>query len=185
MSRKIDLTNKRFGKLLVIGQSSNSRNGRIYYECKCDCGNTSNVAANHLSAGKIKSCGCGIPKKDSHYHWSGIGELSGNVWNKIRRGASPQRRKPIKFNITKEYIWDLFNKQNGKCALTGIELKFPTNWKDKAYNASLDRIDSGEGYIEGNVQWVHKDINIMKNRFSQEYFIKMCTLVRDQCTIQL
>lgn len=29
----------------------------------------------------------------------------------------------------------------------------------------------------GNVQWVHRNINIMKNSFSQEYFIQMCNLV--------
>ena len=183
--KKIDLVGKIFGKLTVISQNSNSRNGRIMYNCSCECGNTSIVASNHLSAGKIKSCGCGIPKKENHYHWSGIGELSGNFWNKIKNGASPRRRRPIEFNITKEYVWRLFNIQNGKCTLTGLELKFPTNWKDKAYTASLDRIDSGEGYIEGNVQWVHKDINMMKNRFNQSYFIQMCKLVSDQCTIQL
>ena len=150
--KKIDLVGKIFGKLTVISQNSNSRNGRIMYNCSCECGNTSIVTSNHLSAGKIKSCGCGIPKKENHYHWSGIGELSGNFWNKIKNGASPRRRRPIEFNITKEYVWKLFNIQNGKCTLTGLELKFPTNWKDKAYTASLDRIDSGEGYIEGNVQ---------------------------------
>ena len=40
--------------------------------------------------------------------------------------------------------------------------------------ASLDRIDSSKGYVIGNVQWVHKDINIMKNKFDNQYFIDMC-----------
>lgn len=38
----------------------------------------------------------------------------------------------------------------------------------------LDRIDSSKGYIEGNVQWVHKDVNMMKQNYSQKYFIEMC-----------
>mgnify|MGYP007044016634 CR=1 FL=1 len=41
--------------------------------------------------------------------------------------------------------------------------------------ASLDRIDSSKGYIEGNVQWVHKDINWMKQDFNEEYFIFLCS----------
>jgi hypothetical protein len=40
--------------------------------------------------------------------------------------------------------------------------------------ASLDRIDSSKGYIEGNVQWIHKHINKMKNNFNESYFIEIC-----------
>lgn len=45
--------------------------------------------------------------------------------------------------------------------------------------ASLDRIDSSKGYVEGNVHWVHKDINIMKWDFPLETFIKMCKFVAE------
>jgi hypothetical protein len=43
--------------------------------------------------------------------------------------------------------------------------------------ASLDRVDSVTGYIPSNVQWVHKDINLMKNRFGQAYFRELCRRV--------
>jgi hypothetical protein len=43
--------------------------------------------------------------------------------------------------------------------------------------ASLDRIDSSKGYIEGNLQWVHKDVNIMKMDLSQVEFIDYCVKV--------
>jgi len=43
--------------------------------------------------------------------------------------------------------------------------------------ASVDRIDSSIGYVMGNIQWVHKDINKMKSDFSQELFIAWCGLV--------
>ena len=45
--------------------------------------------------------------------------------------------------------------------------------------ASLDRIDSSKGYVKGNVQWVHKDINKMKTDFEQSIFIKLCKSVAD------
>ena len=43
--------------------------------------------------------------------------------------------------------------------------------------ASLDRIDSNLGYVKGNVQWVHKHINVMKNIFNQDMFIFLCNQV--------
>lgn len=49
----------------------------------------------------------------------------------------------------------------------------------KSGNASLDRIDSNMDYQEENVQWLHKDINMMKQQFDQDYFIQMCCAVAD------
>lgn len=43
--------------------------------------------------------------------------------------------------------------------------------------ASLDRIDSSSGYGLENIQWLHKDINIMKNVHSQDYFLSLCKKV--------
>ena len=43
--------------------------------------------------------------------------------------------------------------------------------------ASLDRIDSNLSYIKDNVQWIHKDLNRMKNEFSQDRFIEVCKAV--------
>lgn len=66
--------------------------------------------------------------------------------------------------------------QERRCALTDIELVMPERFGD-ARTASLDRIDSSGSYRIGNVQWVHKDVNRMKNDFDQDYFVKMCRLV--------
>lgn len=55
---------------------------------------------------------------------------------------------------------------------------YPEKW-DTTGTASLDRIDSSKGYIKGNIQWVHKDINKMKNNYNQAYFINLCALVVD------
>lgn len=45
--------------------------------------------------------------------------------------------------------------------------------------ASIDRIDNSKGYVEGNVQWVHKEINKMKFTKSDIDFVHFCTLVAD------
>ena len=171
----------KYGKLTILSEHSKTRNGHYRYTCECECGNTTNVLLTHLRQENTKACSeCSLRIGVSHAQWNGVGELSGDFWsNHIVRSANGDKgtRKKLELSIDKEYAWNLFLLQNRKCALTGIELKFPTVNKDKDYTASLDRIDSSIGYTEENVQWVHKDINMMKRIYSQEYFIKMCKLV--------
>lgn len=174
------MINKKFGKLTPISEHSTTRNGHIRYVCKCECGNISNVLGTHLRQGNTISCGCANKIGIEHKQWNGVGEMSGGFWySHIVRSANGDkgRRNEIELTINKEYVWNLFLEQNRKCALSGIELKFPERYKDTSWTASLDRIDSSKGYIDGNVQWVHKDINMMKRTYSQEHFINMCKLV--------
>ena len=56
--KSLDLTGKRFGKLIAIKPTLEKRNNSIVWLCKCDCGNTAYVAADCLNSGKTKSCGC-------------------------------------------------------------------------------------------------------------------------------
>ena len=82
------------------------------------------------------------------------------------------------WDLTIEDIWQLYERQDGVCALSGL----PIGWAIKGLTAtaSIDRIDSSEGYILENVQLVHKDINFMKQQFDQEYFINLCKAVIDK-----
>lgn len=57
MSRPLELTGQRFGKLKVIKRNG-SKNGRAYWLCQCDCGNQVSVVSNALSSNKTRSCGC-------------------------------------------------------------------------------------------------------------------------------
>jgi hypothetical protein len=55
-----DLTGLKFGLLTVVKPSSRppTKNGWIFWECRCDCGGTHVAASGHLKNGHIKSCGC-------------------------------------------------------------------------------------------------------------------------------
>ena len=57
-----DLTNKKFGRLLVINLEKKD-NRKAYWRCKCDCGNECVVRSDSLIGGKTKSCGCLIKEK--------------------------------------------------------------------------------------------------------------------------
>jgi hypothetical protein len=184
----VDLTNKKFGKLTVIDRAPNKNNWTMW-NCVCECGNTLVCYSTHLIRNNTKSCGCSmITRGASHIQWTGCGEISGNIWSSIRRNGksdSTTKRKVRKgrenlpFDIDIEYIWDLFLKQNRKCSLSGVDIYFRGK-SSRDITASLDRIDNSLGYIKGNVQWVHKDVNKMKNVFTQEYFLDMCKKIAQQ-----
>jgi len=174
----IDLTGKTFYNLKVLGKSGSNRQGSITWLCECICGNKKTVSSDHLTRKKspVKSCGCLAHKQgERHSQWKGCGEVSGNWWhNHVLRERKQSKRIKVPVEITIEYAWNLFLKQNKLCALSGQPLTIGMN----RYNtASIDRIDSGKGYIEDNIQWVHIDINFMKRTYSQEYFIEMCNMV--------
>lgn len=127
----------------------------------------------HIFTGHTKSCGCINIKRRT-----GVGELSGSFYSKI---VTQARHRDIEFNISKEYIYSILLSQNFKCAISGmpIEIGYKNGEDRRNITASLDRIDSSKGYIEGNVQWVHKKINMMKGILSNEEFLGLCKIVTE------
>ena len=88
------------------------------------------------------------------------------------------KKRNVSFFITYDYILDIFLKQNKKCALSGLPIKFWIKSKNSIDGtASLDRIDSTKGYVKDNVQWIHKDINYMKMDIEQQKFLEYCNII--------
>ena len=58
MTRTIDLTGQKFGKLTVIERKGTNIRGYAQWYCKCDCGKNTLVAGCNLRSGDTKSCGC-------------------------------------------------------------------------------------------------------------------------------
>ena len=57
----MDLTDQRFGKLVVISRVPNritDKGSKVMWLCKCDCGNQKIIAGQSLIRGVSKSCGC-------------------------------------------------------------------------------------------------------------------------------
>lgn len=55
---KLDLTNKKFGKLTAIEELPERKQNRVVWRCKCECGKEINVISVYLTTGQTKSCGC-------------------------------------------------------------------------------------------------------------------------------
>lgn len=118
---------------------------------------------------------CSSLKKDFYK------EMSKTLWSRLISNASS---RGFDFSISKEYVWNLFIEQNRKCALTGWDINFLeyiAKNRHRIWTASLDRIDSSKGYIEGNVQWLHKWVNVSKMDMTDKEFFEMCRDVHLNC----
>ena len=134
------------------------------------CNNMFSTQPSHIINYHTKSCGCvAIGRR------KGTKDVSGNFMDRLKRGASARN---IEILISIEYLQTLLENQEYKCALTGRQL-ICGYVHLKEYTASVDRIDSSRGYVDGNVQWVHKDVNLCKQSLSNEDFIKMCEEVSE------
>lgn len=164
--RDLDLTGKLFGALTVLGPAAQKKTGLRRWRCKCVCGTEVVDTTGALCAGYRHHCGCAsYPRGNQSRRWRGHGEIPGRLWHQFKRNA---RTRGLVFTVTPAYVWNLFLNAGKKCVLSGVPLSF-----DLAdVTASLDRIDSELGYVEGNVQWTHKSVNVMKHGMVQKEFVE-------------
>ena len=146
-----------------------------YYECKCaNCGVIGNKRISAIKVQKGRCKICGPPKGKEHPCWKGCGDISHEAFTSIKHSAIERK---LEFDITIEYIWRLYLKQNKKCALTGWDIVFPIQYSNHNGTASLDRIDPKKGYIKKNVQWVHRDINKFKLHYTEDELFTFCKAI--------
>jgi hypothetical protein len=72
------------------------------------------------------------------------------------------KRKNLPFNLTIDFLEQLYNEQNKRCAISGILLNFETigiNGKIAADSPSIDKITPEIGYVKGNVRLVSYQVN--------------------------
>lgn len=134
---------------------------------KCRCGNTFESKFFNLTSGHTKSCGCAHIRLNI----KGTNHISSTYFSRLKYRAM---EKKYDFDLDIDYLDDLLVKQNFKCALSGFEIYSGYNSDKLEITASLDRIDSNKGYIKGNVQWVHKDVNNMKQDLDEDKFLQYC-----------
>lgn len=65
-------------------------------------------------------------------------------------------------NLTIPILMELWLKQEGRCAFSGIPLQHPSATNNRNCMGSLDRINSNVGYLTGNVQFVSCALNLAK-----------------------
>lgn len=82
MGKINDLTNQKFGRLLVIERDieESKKQGRSYWKCQCECGNIKSIRGTSLICGDTKSCGCLSKEISSQIHKI---DYSGQKYNYI------------------------------------------------------------------------------------------------------
>ena len=180
---------QKFGKWKItdtnIVPHEKSKESQI--SCECECGHERLVYCLTLVKGQSTACfNCGHGNKgENNAKWKGYKEIPGSFINRITSRSKKSNRK---VEINAEDIYNLWIKQDKKCSLSGLPIDFINTNEgnlrqgskyDLICTASLDRIDSNKGYIKNNIQLVHKDVNMMKKEYNQEYFIKLCKLITE------
>lgn len=165
------LTGRKFGDWTVIGETALVKAGYYSWMCRCVCGAEKRISANNLRSRKTKSCGCIKYSAAMNGNWKGYKNIPSSYWTHIKHGA---RLRGIDVSMTIRDANDLFEEQGGRCKLTGLEISTQTGAQK---TASLDRIDSSKHYEKSNCQWVHKDVNKMKNNLTEERFIELCQII--------
>lgn len=153
MSRIVkDLTGQTFGKLTALSENGRHENGRILWECLCECGKTVNIANNNLHSGNTKSCGC-LKKEAS-----------------VERGKESLTTHGLsntpEYSAWKNIIQRCNNPKDQAYSNYGARgIKICERWNDSFINFytdlgprptvehSVDRIDNNGNYEIGNCKW--------------------------------
>lgn len=85
MSKVIDMTNQKFGKLIVLSRAENDKYGKAQWLCQCDCGSVPKVINGAaLRRGLVVSCGCNRLKKLKEYNESKVIDETGNLYGYLK-----------------------------------------------------------------------------------------------------
>lgn len=95
-------------------------------------------------------------------------KILGRIKTKVKTCHAAAKPKYQESDLTLEHLMELWNKQDGKCALTGKAMSHKFH---SLYAVSVDRIDSTLGYMIGNVQLVCQSINYAKSNFTNQEFL--------------
>lgn len=86
-------------------------------------------------------------------------------------------KKNIRFDLTIEFLEELWNIQKGLCAISKIPMTHSILQGKLRTNASIDKINPELGYTQDNVQLVCNTVNMMKGDMSMSELINFCKLI--------
>ena len=81
MSKVIDMTGQKYGKLYIIERAENDKHGKAQWLCQCDCGSEPKIInGSAIRKGLVVSCGCNKKEKLNQYNLNHTIDETGKVY---------------------------------------------------------------------------------------------------------
>ena len=179
-----DLTGQRFGKLVAISfvRRPSGKDGRskIYWTCKCDCGNTTEVNSGNIGNGHTSSCGCLMREiaVSANVTHGLTGTRVYDIWvNMIAR------TKNIKNNDYRNYGARGISVCDRWLTFVRFKEDMYSNYLLHASqfgeeNTSIERVDNSKGYSPDNCTWSTRIEQGQNKRNNKRYLVNGELLTR-------
>lgn len=152
MSKRLELTGQKFGRLTVIEFSHIDKRGNACWLCKCDCGNKKIINNANFKNGNTKSCGClqkeVIRKLGKKQKLPKSVAACNYVIDHHKNNA---KRRNIEQALTDEQIIALHKENCYYCGASPSNTSSPMGCNGSYTYSGIDRIDNDKGYMIDNV----------------------------------
>jgi hypothetical protein len=150
---------KKYARLTVLKECGRSNDGKVLWECKCDCGNTTVTTGRAIFHGRTKSCGCFMRETTARLHKT--------------HGMSNSSEHKTWMSMIKRC-----ENKNDKCYRhyggRGIRVheswrhSFPNFLRDVGLKPTpkheIERVNNNGGYEPGNVVWATHQEQVRNTR---------------------
>lgn len=170
--RNANLTNKKFGRLLVLEKTDIRAKRHIVWKCKCECGNEVYVSTHDLI--EKKSCGC-IMRDKQHF---ATHRPIHRVWNTmIERCYNSNKNQFYLYGGRGIKVCNEWLGNNPKGFSNFYDWAIKNGYKEEVLPSgrnkwTLDRIDPDKNYCPENCRWITNKEQQQNKRADKQFSYK-------------